>query len=67
MVKRVIFGDVTNHHVAELTDITNREFLILGALALCVLWMGVYPQVFTEVMHVSVNDLLRHVAQSKLY
>ena len=67
MVKRVIFGKVTNHHVAELTDITNREFLILGALALCVLWMGVYPQVFTEVMHVSVNDLLRHVAQSKLY
>jgi NADH-quinone oxidoreductase subunit M len=67
MVKRVIFGSVTNHHVAELTDITNREFLILGALALCVLWMGVYPQVFTEVMHVSVNDLLRHVAQSKVY
>ena len=66
MYKRVIFGNVTNHHVEEMTDITPREFLILGALAACVLWMGVYPQVFTEVMHVSVNDLLRHVAQSKL-
>jgi len=66
MYKRVIFGNVTNHHVEEMTDITPREFLFLGMLAACVLWMGVYPQVFTEVMHVSVNDLLRHVAQSKL-
>jgi len=39
---------------------------ILGALALCTLWMGVYPQPFTEVMHASVNDLLRHVAISKI-
>ena len=66
MVKRVIFGNVTNHHVEEMTDVTPREFFFLGLLAVCVLWMGVYPQVFTEVMHVSVNDLLRHVAQSKL-
>ena len=66
MYKRVIFGDVANHHVAELTDINKREFAILGALALCTLWMGVYPQPFTEVMHASVNDLLRHVAISKI-
>jgi NADH-quinone oxidoreductase subunit M len=66
MYKRVIFGDVANHHVAELTDINNREFLILGVLAICTLWMGLYPQPFTEVMHASVNDLLRHVAISKI-
>ena len=66
MYKRVIFGNVTNHHVEEMSDLTPREFLFLGILAVCVLWMGVYPQVFTDVMHVSVNDLLRHVAQSKL-
>jgi NADH-quinone oxidoreductase subunit M len=28
--------------------------------------MGLYPQPFTEVMHASVNDLLRHVAISKI-
>ena len=66
MYKRVIFGDVANHHVAELTDINKREFAILAVLALCTLWMGVYPQPFTEVMHASVNDLLRHVAISKI-
>jgi NADH-quinone oxidoreductase subunit M len=51
MYKRVIFGDVANHHVAELKDINKREFAILGVLAICTLWMGLYPQPFTEVMH----------------
>ncbi len=66
MVKRVLFGAVANHHVAELTDIGAREFLVLGLLALCVLGMGLYPFPFTEVMHASVDNLLKHVAVSKL-
>jgi NADH-quinone oxidoreductase subunit M len=52
--------------VAELEDINGREFLILGVLAFGVIAMGLYPQAFTEVMHVSVNDLLAHVASSKI-
>ena len=55
-----------NPHVAELQDIGGREFLVLGLLALCVLLMGVYPFPFTEVMHASVDNLLKHVALSKL-
>jgi len=66
MYKRVIFGGVANDHVAKLGDLNFREILVLGALALAVLWMGVYPKPFTEVMHSSVNDLLRHVAVPKL-
>jgi NADH-quinone oxidoreductase subunit M len=66
MYKRVIFGDVTNHHVAELSDVNLREFAILAVLAVCTLWMGLYPQPFTEVMHASVDNLLQHVANSKI-
>ena len=66
MVKRVVFGAVANPHVAELSDIDAREFAVLGALALSVLAMGLYPFPFTEVMHVSVDNLLRHVAVPKL-
>ncbi len=66
MYKRVIFGAVANPHVAELTDLNMREKLIFGILALTVLGMGLYPFPFTEIMHVSVNDLLVHVARSKL-
>ncbi|UMR30323.1 NADH-quinone oxidoreductase subunit M [Massilia sp. MB5] len=67
MAKRVIFGKVGNSHVAELTDINNREFLMLGILALAVLVMGLYPAPFTDTMQTSVADLLKHVAQSKLH
>ena len=62
----MIFGDVANKHVEELSDVNGREFLILAVLALCTLWMGLHPQPFTDVMHASVNDLLRHVAVSKI-
>ena len=66
MVKRVVFGAVGNDHVADLKDIGSRELLVLGLLAVCVLAMGLYPFPFTEVMHVSVDNLLKHVAESKL-
>ena len=66
MVKRVIFGAVANHHVAALTDVNAREFAILALLAVTVLGMGLYPQPFTEVMHSSVNELVRHIAVSKI-
>lgn len=66
MYKRVVFGKITNPHVEELSDISPREFLVLGVLAVVVLGMGIYPLPVTEVMHASVNQLLAHVAQSKL-
>jgi len=66
MYKRVIFGAVANDHVAALKDIGAREFLVLSLLALAVLGMGLYPLPLTEVMHASVNDLLKHLAASKL-
>jgi NADH-quinone oxidoreductase subunit M len=66
MFKRVYLGPVTNDHVKELQDINAREFLVMSLLAIAVLWMGVYPKPFTDVMDASVVDLLKHVATSKL-
>ena len=66
MVKRVIFGKIANHHVAELTDINGREFFMFAVLAIAVMAMGLYPAPFTDAMQTSVADLLQHVAISKL-
>jgi NADH-quinone oxidoreductase subunit M len=66
LVKRVIFGTVGNPQVAQLLDLNKREFLILGLLAIAVIAMGVYPAPFTDAMQVSVGDLLKHVAVSKV-
>ncbi len=66
MFKRVFFGAVANHDVRALADVNRREFAMLALLAAAVLWMGLYPKPFTDVMQVSVTELLRHVAVSKL-
>src|SRR6266568_3415473 len=66
MVKRVIFGEVGNKHVAELSDANARELVVLGLLAIAVLWLGVHPAPFTGIMHASVSELLKHLAVSKL-
>ena len=66
MIKRVYFGAVANDHVRDLKDLNRREFAMLGVLAVAVLAMGLYPKPFTDVMHASVVELLRHVAVSKI-
>ena len=66
MLKRVAYGEVTNDQVRALKDIGKREFLLLGIMAVLVLFMGIYPKPFTDVMHVSVQALLEHMSISKL-
>src|SRR6185295_3735510 len=66
MVKRVYFGEVANDHVKALADLDVRELAVLSMLAIAVLWMGVYPKPITDVMNVSVGELIKHVAQPKL-
>ncbi len=66
LVKRVIFGDVTNDGVASLKDIGTREFFMLAVLAVAVLLLGVWPMPLVELMEQSLGNLLIHVGQSKL-
>jgi NADH-quinone oxidoreductase subunit M len=66
MYKRVVFGAVANDHVRHLHDIGAREILVMLVLAISVLVMGLYPLPLSEIMHASVNDLLVHVARSKI-
>jgi len=65
MYKRVVFGEVGNEKVGELTDINLREKVLLGVLALIVLGMGVYPYPFTEIIGVSVDHLIDLVNVTK--
>jgi len=66
MVKRVVFGDIANDQVAALEDINKREFIILAALAVFVLVLGLWPAPLIEVMDVSIENLVKHIAVSKL-
>jgi NADH-quinone oxidoreductase subunit M len=66
MVKRVIFGEIVHDTVAALKDVNTREFVLLLVLLVCVVVMGVYPAIVTDLIQTSVSDLLKHVVLSKL-
>jgi NADH-quinone oxidoreductase subunit M len=66
MIKRVFYGEVANHHVAELKDLNRREFLILGVLALMMLGFGVYPKPITDFTHATAAQFLQHMNTTKL-
>ncbi|MGE0114099.1 MAG: NADH-quinone oxidoreductase subunit M [Steroidobacteraceae bacterium] len=66
LVKRVIFGSVTNDHVAHVEDVNGREFLMMAVLALAVLALGLWPAPLLEVMKPSIEHLVQHIMTSKL-
>ncbi|MEX1082217.1 MAG: NADH-quinone oxidoreductase subunit M [Halofilum sp. (in: g-proteobacteria)] len=66
MVKRVVFGPVANEQVEALTDVSRREFLVLGILAISVLALGIWPDPLVEVMHPTMDKLVTHLSASKL-
>jgi NADH-quinone oxidoreductase subunit M len=66
MVKRVVFGPVASEKVAGLKDANGRELFVLGSLALAVLILGVWPAPLVEVMEASIQNLVEHIAVSKL-
>ncbi len=66
LVKRVIFGEVANEKVAALKDLDGREFLVLGALALAVLAVGLWPAPLLDVMRASTQALAQQLLVSKI-
>jgi NADH-quinone oxidoreductase subunit M len=66
LVKRVVFGPVTSPRVAALKDLNGREFLVLGAIALAVLLVGVWPQPLLKVMQPTIHHLVSQAIASKL-
>ena len=66
MVKRVVYGEVTNKNVQELEDLNIREFVVLGILAIAVLLVGLWPAPLVDMMSTTVDQLVQQATQSKL-
>jgi NADH-quinone oxidoreductase subunit M len=66
MVKRVLWGDITNPHVREMKEINGRETFVLGAFALAVLALGIWPQPLVHLMDASVSQLVQQLAVHKI-
>jgi len=66
LVKRVVWGDVSNDGVASLRDVTRREFAVLSLLAIAVLLLGLWPAPLLEAMRPTVEQLVVQLQASKL-
>jgi NADH-quinone oxidoreductase subunit M len=66
LVKRVVFGPVVSPRVAALQDLNGREYIVLGALAVAVLLVGVWPAPLLKVMQPTVHHLVSQAVATKL-
>jgi NADH-quinone oxidoreductase subunit M len=66
LVKRVVFGPVANSKVAALKDLNGREFLVLGALAVAVLAVGLWPAPLLRVLQPTIHHLVLQAVATKL-
>jgi NADH-quinone oxidoreductase subunit M len=66
MIKRVVYGEVANEHVAELQDLNAREFVVLAVLAVSVLLVGLWPAPLVDMMNTTIEQLMQQISQSKL-
>ncbi|MGB5466776.1 MAG: NADH-quinone oxidoreductase subunit M [Sedimenticolaceae bacterium] len=66
MIKRVVYGEVGSDKVAALQDINKREAFVLTSLAAAVLILGIWPAPLIEVMDVSIENLVQHIAVKKI-
>nr|YP_010835030.1 NADH dehydrogenase subunit 4 [Cryptomonas gyropyrenoidosa]WFQ82705.1 NADH dehydrogenase subunit 4 [Cryptomonas gyropyrenoidosa] len=61
LCNRVLFGPLTATYLEHPLDITLKEFAILMPLVLCIIWMGVYPEIFLSSIHLSVSNVLQKI------
>ncbi|GAA0704976.1 NADH-quinone oxidoreductase subunit M [Dokdonella soli] len=65
LVKRVVFGEIGNDKVAKMKDLDAREWIVLGAFAIAVLAVGVYPKPLTDLMEPAVLQIVQQLGLAK--
>jgi NADH-quinone oxidoreductase subunit M len=60
LYRRVVFGKITREDVRGMIDLTPREIGYFVPLIVMVMWMGIYPASFLEVMDASVENLIEN-------
>jgi len=58
LYRRIIFGELVKDELKSILDLNMREKVVFAPLVLLVLWMGIYPSSFTNVMASSVDKLV---------
>ena len=58
LYKRIIFGVINNEKLKDILDLNLREKIILIPLAIAVLLIGIFPNIFIEPMRLSLDLII---------
>lgn len=61
MYQRVFFGPVKHTKLESLTDMNQREMIVLIPILLFIVWIGIYPSTFLELTEASASNILNQV------
>jgi len=61
LYNRVAFGNIRISHIHNFHDIDRREFMIFLPCIFLVLLMGIYPEIFLNVIHISIVHLIENI------
>ena len=58
LYKRIILGEMSNEKLIEILDLNNREKIILIPLAIAVIFIGIFPNIFIEPMRLPLESII---------
>ncbi len=58
LYKRIILGEISNEKLSEILDLNNREKIILIPLAIAVIFIGIFPNIFIEPMRLPLESII---------
>jgi proton-translocating NADH-quinone oxidoreductase chain M len=61
LFNRMVYGNLKIQYLTNFQDLTWREFLVFLPLILGTLIVGIYPEIFLEVMHASINNVVAQI------
>ena len=61
MYQRIVFGEVTNPKLNDISDMNKREMLVLVPIFIFIIWIGIQPNTFLKVSDKSTKKLIHQV------
>jgi NADH-quinone oxidoreductase subunit M len=65
LYRRVFFGKLEKPELKAILDLSPREIMVFAPLVGLVLWIGIYPSSFLDVMHASVDNLIQQYEMAR--
>ena len=60
LYKRMIFGQITNEKLENITDLNLREKIIMITLVIMVIVIGIFPNIFLEPMRLPIKSIIEN-------